>query len=70
MGGGDGGGGGGVVRVVRARRGVGTHWEPLNVSILSKHLRNASQVWVVARQSGPGVGSGEGGDRGAVEVVG
>ncbi|CAE7903804.1 Alkbh6 [Symbiodinium sp. KB8] len=28
------------------------------------------EVWVVARQSGPGVGSGEGGDRGAVEVVG
>ena len=24
----------------------------------------------MARQSGPGVGSGEGGDRGAVEVVG
>ena len=46
------------------------HWLPLNVSILCKHLRNASQVWVVARQSGPGVGSGEGGDRGAVEVVG
>ena len=34
------------------------HWLPLNVSILCKHLRNASQVWVVARQSGPGVGSG------------
>ena len=36
---------------------MGTHWQPQNT------------LWVVARQSGPGVGSGEGGDRGAVEVV-
>ena len=45
-----------MVRVVRARRGVGTHWQP-------------SQVWVVATGVGthwqplkkcePGVGSGE-----------
>ena len=65
---------------MRARGGVGTHWQPLNTlktprkckpgvgsgeagvgwgvggegaggcgQILSKHLGNASQVWVVAR---------------------
>ena len=60
---------------VRARGGVGTHWQPLNTlktprkckpgvgsgqvgvgwgvggegAGLSKHLGNASQVWVVAR---------------------
>ena len=41
-----------AVGVVRARGGVGTHWQPFQ--ILSKHLANASQVWVVARKRGPG----------------
>ena len=31
--GGEGGGGGGVVRAVRARGGVGMHWQPLNTLI-------------------------------------
>ena len=39
-----------VVGVVRARGGVGTHWQPLN----TKHLGNASQVCVVARKRRPG----------------
>ena len=33
--------------------------------ILSKHLQNASQVWVVARKRGPGGGAGGGGGEGA-----
>ena len=45
-----------VVGVVRARGGVGTHWQPLN--ILSKHIGNASQVCVVV---GGGGGEGAGG---------
>ena len=42
-----------AVGVVRARGGVGTHWQPFK--ILSKHLANASQVWVVARPGWGGV---------------
>ena len=41
-----------MVWAVRARGGVGTHWQPL---ILSKHLGNASQVRVVARPGWNGV---------------
>ena len=44
-------GGVGVVRVLRARRGVGTHWQP-------------SQVWVVARAVNGGGGGGGGGGEG------
>ena len=40
-----------AVGVVRARGGVGTLG---SLVILSKHLGNASQVWVVARKRGPG----------------
>ena len=41
-----------AVGVVRARGGVGTHWQPLNTL---KTPRNASQVWVVARKRGGGM---------------
>ena len=47
---------------VRARGGVGTHWQPF--FFLSKHQENASQVCVVARKRGPG-GVGGGGGEGA-----
>ena len=40
------------VGVVRARGGVGTHWQPLNTL---QTPANASQVWVVARPGWGGV---------------
>ena len=43
-----------MVWAVRARGGVGTHWQPLNLNTLYKHQDNASQVCAVARKRGPG----------------
>ena len=42
--------------MVRARGGVGTHWQPLNTL---QTLKKCNQVWVVARPGWCGVG-GEG----------
>ena len=45
-----------AVGVVRARGGVGTHWQPLNTL---ETFKKCNQVWVVAMPGWCGVG-GEG----------
>ena len=64
----------GVVRVVRARRGVGTHWQPSQVWVAATGV---GTHWQPLKKCEPGVGSGEAKRArmgqvwgGAVEVVG